>query len=343
MAVFQSCRCDRAVSRFVILAFALVAVASATAGAAHAATVAATISLPKGASAVTSGFGSIWSANADSKTISRIDPATNQIIATIHAPGPEPTGITVGPDGVWFSQSGDVNGSPDGHTVARIDPSSDRIVQRVSVGLLPASLTFDGTDLFVSNHHSGTLTKIDTRSGRTTTIPLVTVNGVVTPRGVVLRSGPDGIATVGDTVWSEIAVAGAVVQINGRSGAVTRVIAPFADGSGICGYPSAQLDAVFVTSCGDQLALIDPSSGRVVRRPVLPVPSGGYLGEPVSDGAGGVWILAGHTLVRVDRQGAIQSRIPLPESFTQPGPMISADGSLWLIAYDTNDLYRVTP
>jgi YVTN family beta-propeller protein len=44
----------------------------------------------------------VWVANTASGTVSRIDPVTNEVVATIKV-GNAPSGITFGDDAVWVS------------------------------------------------------------------------------------------------------------------------------------------------------------------------------------------------------------------------------------------------
>jgi hypothetical protein len=58
--------------------------------------------------------------------VSRIDPATNKVTATIHV-GPQPAGIAVSPGAVRVADAG-------GPSVSRIDPATDRVVKTIRVG-----------------------------------------------------------------------------------------------------------------------------------------------------------------------------------------------------------------
>ena len=60
------------------------------------------IQVGDGPSAIVSGAGSIWVANTLAGTVSRIDPSTNDVVATIET-GNAPSGITVAEDFVWVA------------------------------------------------------------------------------------------------------------------------------------------------------------------------------------------------------------------------------------------------
>jgi YVTN family beta-propeller protein len=52
--------------------------------------------------AVAVGAGGVWVTNYDDDTVSRVDPATNEVVATIEV-GPHPDHIAVGESGVWVA------------------------------------------------------------------------------------------------------------------------------------------------------------------------------------------------------------------------------------------------
>jgi YVTN family beta-propeller protein len=63
------------------------------------------------------GFGSAWVANADDDTVSRVDPATDQVIATIRSGG-DPEKVTVSGGRVWVTSGNS--------SITAVDPNTDR-------------------------------------------------------------------------------------------------------------------------------------------------------------------------------------------------------------------------
>jgi virginiamycin B lyase len=55
-----------------------------------------------GPEGIATGAGAVWVANLRGGTVSRIDPATNQVVATIRT-GFFPAGVHVGAGGVWVT------------------------------------------------------------------------------------------------------------------------------------------------------------------------------------------------------------------------------------------------
>jgi YVTN family beta-propeller protein len=70
------------------------------------------------------GAGAVWAINPD-PSVSRIDPRTGRIIATIDAPV-VPSTIAAGPEGVWFL-------SWQNRSVMRIDPRRNRVAQTIPI------------------------------------------------------------------------------------------------------------------------------------------------------------------------------------------------------------------
>ena len=75
--------------------------------------------------AVAIGHGSVWVANADDGTVSRIRPDRREVIRTIGIGAPA-IDLAVATDAVWVA-----NGS-DG-TVSRIDPRADAVVETIDL------------------------------------------------------------------------------------------------------------------------------------------------------------------------------------------------------------------
>jgi YVTN family beta-propeller protein len=87
--------------------------------------VVARISPPAGEDAA-AGEGAVWLSHLEDSTVSRIDPNTNSVSATIHVRG-QPSGVAVSPGAVWVADTR-------GPGVTRIDPATNRVVATIRVG-----------------------------------------------------------------------------------------------------------------------------------------------------------------------------------------------------------------
>jgi YVTN family beta-propeller protein len=88
--------------------------------------VVAEIPLGKDPAAIAFGHGSAWVVNRGDRSISRIDPASHRVSATIPDVGTDPASIAVGPESVWV-------GDRRGRRAIRIDPASNQIVDTIDL------------------------------------------------------------------------------------------------------------------------------------------------------------------------------------------------------------------
>jgi YVTN family beta-propeller protein len=74
--------------------------------------------------------------------VSRIDPSTNAVVATIPV-GADPFGIAAGEGSVWVANRR-------GFTISRIDPDTNRVVASIPVGNRPQGVVAGGGTIWVS-------------------------------------------------------------------------------------------------------------------------------------------------------------------------------------------------
>ena len=122
-----------------------------------------TVNVGNGPRAIAVGAGSVWVANNLDGTVSRIDPRTNTVTATIPT-GSGPNDVAAGPSAVWVAN--DVDGS-----LTRIDPATDRVAQTVRIENRPQGLALAGDSVLVAvrarglAHRGGTLVVHSGRRG----------------------------------------------------------------------------------------------------------------------------------------------------------------------------------
>lgn len=124
------------------------------------ATIATGIANPEGETNVVAGAGSIWVASqagdggSDAKgTISRVDPATNQVIATV-AVDKDSWYLAFGLGALWAV-------SPTTRTVQKVDPASNAVVGRAALGNGPGFLVAGEGAVWVQEQVDGTLVRVD--------------------------------------------------------------------------------------------------------------------------------------------------------------------------------------
>ena len=146
--------------------------------------VVATIAIPN-AFGVTVGLGAVWVSSTDGR-VTRIDPATNQIVTTIPT---QATGgfIATGNGAVWVTNPGysdQANGS-----LSRIDPATNQVVANTPLGSQPAGLVISGTNVWIGMLGESTVVRVS-----------ATTNAVL--NRVAVSAGVYAITAGTNVVWA---------------------------------------------------------------------------------------------------------------------------------------------
>jgi YVTN family beta-propeller protein len=131
----------------------------------------------------------MWVTNAESGTVSRIDPTHNDVVATIRV-GPVPYQIAPAGGGMWVSTQ---------TAAVKIDPTTDKVVRRSPYPHPPGALPSTAGVALDANAHGvwvstalGTVLRLRPSDGRRIdTIPVQPVR----------RSSPGMVAIDGNNVW----------------------------------------------------------------------------------------------------------------------------------------------
>jgi hypothetical protein len=237
--------------------------------------------------AVAYGAGSVWVSvlpvDSSERWVLRIDPASDEVLATIPVPGVPGWevgggGLVVAEGSVWVAGRGD---DPEGDThgfVTRIDPSTNRVVDTITLQEGPVSdVAVDGTAIWAlisGNPGQPTLLRVEPSSGQVVaTIPL--------------EGGYGRYVFIGDG-----SVLAALVQPPGGpfdGGTLVRIDPATNQVAGtydLGAYPSVSMGEGMIWAVTDSgLVQIDPATGQPTRGPAE-VPCSG---DALAVGAGGVW------------------------------------------------------
>jgi len=282
---------------------------------------------------VTVGFGSVWVGNHHGGSVSRIDPATNEVIATIPL-GAGPGRLTTGYGYVWVD---DYNGGG----FWRIDPKKNKAEELVSPS---ASAHWDGVcgnpvagegAVWFTGGPSGPLFEVDPSSGRVIATAQIDGCGASTEGSVGVAvgagslwvgSGRNGVLRVDpDTleVQAAIKVPGGPISVGSMS---------FGD------------SALWVTQLppgGDfdngYLVRIDPATNRVTAR----TPVGFGPGDTCVAG-GSVWELNGMdgTVSQIDPSTS-RVRRTIDIGGTQDSALACGFGSVWATQFNESAVVRI--
>ena len=275
--------------------------------------------------ALAAGFGSIWVANRNDGTVTRIDAAGGRPIATIPVSG-EPAGVAHGYGALWVASYGE-------DVVERIDPSTNRVSARVPVGRGPLGIATGAGGVWVSTITEGTVQRIDPRTLRASA-------------PVHVGYGPTSLAIQGGVVWVTNTLDRTVVAIDGARMRTRPAQAVPAGDIGI----TVAYGRVWVTSASaGALSSLDPRSGTRIGSPITvdarTLPGQGPVA--ITAALGSLWVANNHdkTITEVD---PLARTAGAPIFFgdrlgSSPTPMqiVAVGGALWVSDPDQNIVVRI--
>jgi streptogramin lyase len=307
--------------------------ASPTAGRQVAGTVVKAIPVGVEPMMLAAGEGGIWVPNIQDGTLNRIDPATDDVIATIEVGDPSggsipgtPKSVVVGDGFVWVTVNSEEN-------IAQIDPATNEIVGTIAIGAEPHMLAFSPGSVWVSTGLSASVVRVDT----------TTKTAVAT---IPVDPTPFGIAATEDAVW--VVSRGAQSSVTRIDPATNEVVAtielewpdgPTPDpGCGYCPtFVMADENGVWVSMVLGGVARIDPATNEIVT--VIPVDAPAGM---VSDEQG-VWLaqMADPSVLLIDpgSNQVVGEIAMLPQLMG----ITLYEGELWASAIASQQVYRIDP
>jgi virginiamycin B lyase len=256
----------------------------------------------------------VWISNAPKNTVTRIDPATNAIVATITVGANPCSGLAAGFGSLWVPNCGDktvsridlrsgkvattfpmtIAQSEGGvavgagsfwivtdreGTLVRVDPATNAITARIAVPAGSFAAAFGDDAAWITSTDGNLLTRVDARTN------------VVTDR---IPVGPKPrFLTVGEgAVWTLNQGDGTISRVNMKTRKLDATIEAGVPGGG--GEIAAGEGSVWVTMMQFPLSRIDPATNTVVQQFF------GDGGDSVRVGHGSVWLtdLRGGKLMR---------------------------------------------
>lgn len=263
------------------------------------------------------GEGSVWVTQINDNAVAKIDPQTNNVVASIPV-GRDPVGITIGRQAVWVANGGD-------GTVSRIDPRTNKVVATIDIGGRPQLLAYGEEAIWVTNRKSGTVSRIDPDTNQVIGDPIPVLrqpsgiavgNGavwvtdyedntvleidpktnLVTGNPIAVGRGPGIVVADDGAAWVANQTDATVSRIDPRTRSVVATIPVGQRASGL----AIDKDTIWVTNYADDtVSRIDPRTNAVIgiQIPVGKRPLG------VAFGANAVWVanLYGNSISRIDR------------------------------------------
>lgn len=209
----------------------------------------------------------IWVTDGEEATVSRIDAASNEVVATVRV-GEYPLGIAATTNAVWVANlhSG---------SVSRIDPRLNRVVKAVPISTPshvagPKAIAVAGATVWVADAYAGAVVRLDARRNRRVE--------------AIAGTGPacGGMTAFGDSIWVASACdQSTVTRVDTRTARVTAEIQV----PGTAADVAAGFGSIWVTTSRGILLRIDPKTNRVAAKL--------RLGDAaaVTTGGGFVWVV----------------------------------------------------
>jgi DNA-binding beta-propeller fold protein YncE len=273
------------------------------------------------------GGGAVWVANMNPRTVTRIDPDTNAVVATIPLGEPDflwgPTRLAFAHGSVWA-----LDGKSS--SVLRIDPQTNRVAASIPLGSptqgSTASVGIVATSdaVWVANRWGttetpdGSVVRIDPQSNKI--VARLAVGS--SPED----SGPTAITAGSGAIWVGVPSTRSVVRIDPATDSVVTEVAKLHCAEG---QLAADESSVWVADC-TSVHRIDARTNAIAKTISMPRASGrGVFG--IAIGFGSVWAQAGR-LVRIDpASGAVIGVLPLADVWNDCAYSIALGfDSLWV-------------
>lgn len=261
---------------------------------------------------VSAGF--VWAAT--STGLIRIDPDDMSVFEVDDAPG---FGMFATESSVWASDF-------DRATVTRYDPETASQTMVSKVYGSPEAISVFGDNVWVAQHHGGSIARLDGPSGGVLAEVKV---------GLMGSSGPQGILATADSVWVGIPNSTTVVRVDPDTNTVVATIPVV---TLPCGPIAATVDAVWVSSCfeDEMIVRIDPRTNGVVGEFSI----GGYNGAPVVVN-GYPWFPVENRLVRFNpATNEVDGVVEFADEFHAYGTAVGFD-SIWVGSVGGRNVARV--
>ena len=300
--------------------------------------VTAKVQIPAGTGGFAVGQGAVWAISDTVPVLTRIDPGTNAVAASIKMnldnPCPaDPPGCgdaAAGDGAVWVTHVDD-------DTVSRIDPHTNTVSATIKVGSRPAAVAVTPAAVWVANSGDPSVSRIDPATNKVVAIIPLGPHRLATDRMTLAASK--------HAVWVTLTTRDAVLRIDPTSNRVAATIKLSWLNSGQpCGYLAAAGRTVWAAGahCPSSsgygvVTRMDATTNRptkIVRG--LKAPIGLALGF------GSLWVadLDAKTIDRVDpRTGRIVARLRVGG---QPIRLGIGFGSLW-VRDDSGRVLRIKP
>jgi virginiamycin B lyase len=259
----------------------------------------------------------VWVSNEPKDTVSRLDPTTNTVTATVQVGSRPCSGLAAGFGSLWVPNCGD-------QTMSRVDLKTNKITATIktTVANSEGGIAAGAGSVWLMTDTKGTLARFDPAT-----------NAVVAE--IYVASGSYGMTFGEDAVWVTSTEHSTVARVDPRTNLVVETI-PVGKSPR---FIAAGGGAVWTLNQGDgSVSRIDPKTNKVVATIEVGVPGPG--GE-IAYGEGSVWVTSFEfPLSRIDpaRNAVVQQFAGAGGDAVRVGL-----GSVWLSNLRAGNVWRLDP
>jgi streptogramin lyase len=293
---------------------------------------------------------------SDNRVLSRVDPATNKVVATVALPDSEwPEGnVAVGDGSVWVTvASPSTVVQPELDSLLRIDPATNRIVATIHVGPSPEGIGVAPDSVWTANHRSAwdrqaqdatgayTVSRVSTSTDKETDRPVVEHRQKGSDSHAYWCCGPQGMTYAAGSIWvtdPKDSGNGLVQRVDPARNALVATISIANSNAEACGNVVGDAASVWLVSGCDStyVVRIDPQTNQIAATINMGI---GQATQDIALGFGSVWVTTYASLTRIDpATNKIIARTPLSQARRS---IATGAGSIWL--GNATQLIRVTP
>ena len=269
------------------------------------------------------GFGSVWVVDYRPPSLVRIDPATDQAVASIPLGGHACMGIAVTSTALWVADC-------EHHTVAQIDPAKNAVARTLTV-----DYSVDDEGSFAAVDGSLWLFTTDSTARTSLLERIDPATGKIQAR-IPVGAGSYVVAGDSAALWVSATLGGELLRVDPRSDSVTAHIEVDPRPK----FLSVGIGGVWVLhQRTGSVSRIDPARTAVVAliHAGVPTPWG-----DIATGAGAVWVSVGGTpLTRIDP--ATQTVTHQFVGGSGADAVRYGFGSLWVADHEHGMVWRIDP
>lgn len=260
---------------------------------------------------------SVWISNKPKDNLSRLDPQTNKVVATISTGKAPCAGLAMGFGSVWVPNCGD-------GSVWRFDAQTANVLAKISTGIADTegTITAGEGSIWMPSSASGMLARIDPTTNKI-------VARIQVPPGSFAAMAGEG------AVWLTCTKSNLVSRVDAKT---EKVVASIPVGPSPR-FLAVGLGAVWTLNQGNgSVTRIDPATNKVTATIAVGVPGDG---GDIDTGAGAVWVTAmGKPISRID---PATNRVT--KQFVGKGgdALRVGHGSIWLSNHEFHEVWRIDP